>query len=363
MNKLKRVRRVPRTLTFFLALVVFVIILADMVIVGGIIYLLFTHGIITELTRPTLAQPLLLTGFISIAIAVTITGIFSRIPLNPIRKIIAAINRLGQGDFSVRLDLHITDEFAELSKSFNLAAEELGSIETLRSDFANNFSHEFKTPIISLRGFAKILKNKDLTEEERNEYLDIIINESDRLASLAKNVLTLSRIENFSIMPEGEVFNLTEHIRQATLLSEPKWTKKNLNLLADLDEEVFFKGNPELLSHIWINLIDNAIKFTPEGGTVKIKLHQDNDSVIFTVLDTGPGIDDETLKHMFDRFYQGDKSHTTEGNGIGLALVSKIVKLCDGRIEVQSELGIGSSFIITLPKKDLDDNNIQDKQI
>ncbi len=343
-GKCKKKRYLPFNLTFCLTLIVFVVTLITMAIMAALVYFLFSQGHTLTITKPTF---FLWICIFSVAIATALTGLLGRFPIAPLRKIIDAINRLGKGDFSVRLYIKATNELAELADSFNHAAEELGSIETLRTDFVNTFSHEFKTPIVSLRGFAKILKNKNLTEEERDEYLDIIISESDRLADLAKNVLTLSKVDNLGILPEGDTFDLTEQVRQTILLCEPKWEKKNINLIVDL-EEMEYKGSAELLNHIWLNLLDNAIKFSSEGGTIKVSLKKVNNGVVFSVRDNGPGMTEDVKKHIFNRFYQGDTSHKTAGNGIGLSIVQKVVDIHQGSIQVDSELDFGSTFTVTL---------------
>lgn len=248
----------------------------------------------------------------------------------------------------MRIHLDLNREFERLSESFNRMAQELENTELLRSDFINNFSHEFKTPIVSLRGFAKILKNDSLTKEERDEYLDIIISESNRLSQLSTNVLNLSKIEKMSILSDMESFDLSEEVRQSVLLLESKWQNKNLELFIDMDE-LEYHGNKALLNQVWINLIDNAIKFSPQNGKIKLKLHRKKDQVVFQILDNGCGMDEETKNHIFDRFYQGDSSHTAEGNGIGLTVVEKIVHLHKGQIRVVSEAGIGTTFTVNLP--------------
>ena len=228
-------------------------------------------------------------------------------------------------------------------------AQELENTELLRSDFINNFSHEFKTPIVSLRGFAKLLKNPNLSQEDRDEYVDIIIHESTRLSQLAANVLNLSKIENMSILSDMERFDLTEEVRQSILLLESKWQKKELELIIDMDE-VSYHGSRNLLNQVWINLIDNAVKFSPDRGKIKIKLHQDKGNTVFQIIDNGCGMSQDMRLHIFDRFYQGDPSHTTEGNGIGLTVVDKIVRLHKGYVAVGSEEGIGTTFTVTLPE-------------
>ncbi len=226
--------------------------------------------------------------------------------------------------------------------------QELSSIQTFRSDFINNFSHEFKTPIVSIRGFAKLLKEGDLTEEERQEYLDIIISESERLADLSTNVLNLSKYESIEIVSDVKPFRIDEQIRRTLVLLESKWEKKDLDMNVEL-EEIVYNGNAELLQLIWINLLDNAIKFTKNNGNIQIRLSKWNGGIRFQVQDDGTGMDQQTQAHIFDKFYQADNSHKTNGNGLGLTLVKRIVELCKGRIEVQSEIGNGSVFTVWLP--------------
>lgn len=337
-----------KALALMLSFIVFIILFLTMSIVGLTIYLMFKHGILHEITEPTILGPIIFLIISSTIVGTTLTAILSRIPLKPIRKVVVACNKVADGDFSVRLPVSSIHEFNGFSRSFNRMAEELGSLEMLRSDFINNFSHEFKTPIVSLRGFAKILKNPELSEEERNEYLDIIISESDRLTDLATNVLTLTTIENLNIISAKSEFDLSEQIRRSVLMLESKWSNKNIDLIIDLDD-ISYLGNEDLLTQVWINLIDNAIKFSPNNSKVKIKLKIDENHILFKVMDNGYGIDEETQKHIFDKFYQGDKSHSTEGNGLGLAIVNKIVTLHGGRITIESEAELGTVFTVMLP--------------
>ena len=237
---------------------------------------------------------------------------------------------------------------AELIESFNLMTEDLSGIEMFRSDFINTFAHEFKTPIVSIRGFAKQLKNENLTEEERREYIDIIISESERLTKLSSNVLLLSKLENQSILSDYSVFSLDEQLRSDILLLEKQWTQKNLEIEPELDE-VQYCGNAEVLSQLWVNLLSNAIKFTPEGGKIVIRLTKDSEWVKVMVRDNGIGMSPETLQHVFEKFYQGDRSHSVEGNGLGLALVKRIVELCGGNISIESEARNGSTVYVSLP--------------
>lgn len=336
------------TMTLIIIAGIFVIMLTVMTLQGFLMYLYWRLVMQVDVHMPQFWRPIPLLAILSAIVGSGLTLFLSRIPLKPIRDLIEAINQLAEGNFKVRIHLDLNQEFIRLSESFNRMAQELENTEVLRSDFINNFSHEFKTPIVSLRGFAKILKNDDLSQEEREEYLDIIINEANRLSQLSTNVLNLSKIEKMNILSGMEDFDLSEEIRQCILLLESKWQKKDLELLIEMDE-ITCKGNKALLNQAWINLIDNAVKFSPEKGRIKVKLHQKGSHVCFQILDNGCGMDEETTLHIFDRFYQGDCSHTAEGNGIGLTVVEKIVLLHKGEIKVHSETGIGTTFTVVLP--------------
>jgi len=292
--------------------------------------------------------PLFAMMTISAILGISIAGFFSKIALRPIRKIIAATHKVAGGDFNVRLDIHGIYELEELSGSFNKMAYELSTIETLRSDFINNFSHEFKTPIVSIRGFARLLKDDTLDKTERQEYLDIIVSESERLSALSENVLSLANYENQEIIADITKFKLDEQLRKAVIQMEPKWLQKNIEVDIDSDE-VLYTGSADLIHQVLLNLIDNAIKFTEPGGAICIRLTKNDDDINLMVKDNGIGMDKETVKHIFDKFYQGEKSHTGEGNGLGLSIVKRIVDLCNGRITVKSERNEGSEFIIWLP--------------
>ena len=344
----RRNRKPLGTMTLILTAGIFLIMLTVMTLQGFLMYLYWKILYQADIPIPQFWRPIPLLAVLSAVVGAGLTLLLSRIPLKPIRDLIEAINQLADGNFKVRIHLDLNREFERLSESFNRMAQELENTELLRSDFINNFSHEFKTPIVSLRGFAKILKNDRLTKEERDEYLDIIISESNRLSQLSTNVLNLSKIEKMSILSDMESFDLSEEVRQSVLLLESKWQKKDLELFIDMDE-LEYRGNKALLNQVWINLIDNAIKFSPQNGKIKLKLHRKKDQVVFQILDNGCGIDEETKNHIFDRFYQGDSSHTAEGNGIGLTVVEKIVHLHKGQIRVISEAGIGTTFTVNLP--------------
>lgn len=291
-------------------------------------------------------------AFISSTIIGTGVSLFvSRHFFKPVDGIIKSQKKVANGDFSSRVtppkgDTIITD----LVNGFNSMTEELGSTEMFRNDFINNFSHEFKTPIVSIRGFAKQLQNGELSDEQKNEYIDIIVNESDRLASMSSNILLLTKFENQQMVTDKTEFYLDEQLRSCILLLEKEWTRKKLELDLELSEIKYF-SNEEMLSHVWLNILGNAIKFTPEGGTVSVKCYSDSANITVKIIDNGIGMDDNTRKHIFDKFYQGDVSHTCTGNGLGLPLAKRVVTLCGGKISVKSQTGKGTTFIVRLPDK------------
>ncbi|WEG12223.1 HAMP domain-containing sensor histidine kinase [Pullulanibacillus sp. KACC 23026] len=345
------------SLAITLVMFVFGVMVATFCLIGGSFILLQHLGIIslsahtTRHSGETNGNPLLslfLFIVLCILLGTALTAFLSRKALNPIRKVIDATHKVANGDFNVQVNIKGIGELEELSQSFNKMTQELSSIETLRSDFINNFSHEFKTPIVSLRGFAKLLRENHLTEEERREYLDIIITESERLAALSTNVLTLAKYENLEIIVDKTPFRLDEQIRRTIVLMEPKWSAKDITMNVELDE-VIYNGNDELTQQIWLNLLDNAIKFSHHGGAITLTLTNVIKGIQLVIQDEGTGMDCQTKAHIFDKFYQGDTSHSKSGYGLGLPLVKRIVNLCGGSISVQSEQGEGSTFTIELP--------------
>ena len=339
---------------FALSLLFSAIVFAILLITSTIIFIvgvLLIRADIINIAKVSRHEPLLpIFGLliISVVVGTVVSFVISRIPLKPVRRVIDATNRLAAGDFSTRLRLPGLSAFTELASSFNRMAEELGGIEMLRADFVDNFSHEFKTPIVSIKGFAEELKHDDLTREQRNEYLDIIISESSRLAALATNVLNLSRVEKQTILNNRARFDLTEQLRRCVLLFESKWEQRRLNLTDELDE-VSLEGDEELLSQVWLNLIDNAVKFTPEGGSVEIRLQKFESIARFIIRDDGYGIPEEAQKRIFDKFYQGDASRAIHGNGLGLSIAKRVVALHGGQIFCQSADGAGAAFTVDLP--------------
>ena len=294
---------------------------------------------------------IVLVGVISLLLGTVLSFLLSKIPLRPINNLIDCMNRLAEGDFKTRLTFGSTiaehPTFREISNSVNKLAEELENTEMLRGDFINNFSHEFKTPIVSIAGLAKLVARGNLDEEERKQYLAAIEQESMRLASMATNVLHLTKIENQTILSGESEFNLSEQIRSCVLLLENKWTQKHTELQLDF-EEYTIRANEELLKQVWINLVDNAVKFSPEYSTVSIRIALETDELRISITNEGDPIPPEHCKKIFNKFYQADESHAAQGNGIGLAIVKRVIELHDGRVEVLCDAG-RVTFVVCLP--------------
>ena len=261
------------------------------------------------------------------------------------------MDSLASGDYKVRINFGTLFSKTKIAKnfenSFNSMASELQKTEMLRSDFVNNFSHEFKTPIVSIAGFAKLLKRGDLTPEQQKEYIDIIEEESLRLSYMATNVLNLTKIENQVMVGDIDEYNLSEQIRHSVLLLENKWSKKNIEFIIDFDEYTV-NANEEMLKQVWINLIDNAIKFSPQNEKIEIDIKKRGQIISVAVINKGETIPEEKLSLIFNKFYQGDESHASEGNGIGLAIVKHVVTLHNGEIAVKSQNGT-TEFKISMP--------------
>ncbi len=339
-----------RSITTFAVLFVFLLLTASGILTALVLALLVYFRLLSNLPLTRLDLPIAAL-IVCVLIGTGLGTFLTRRILRPLRELIAATRKIGEGDFSVRVaSTASNNEFSELIDSFNTMASELGSMEMFRADFINTFSHEFKTPIVSIRGFARQLKDPAISAEEKNEYIDIILSESERMTNMASNILLLTKFENQSIITEKTEFDLDEQLRDAILLLEKQWTEKELQLELDLPP-VRYRSNSEMLSHVWINLLSNAIKFSPHGGTVKVTLAETEEDVSVTVRDGGEGIPKDKIHRIFDKFYQGDTSRSREGNGLGLALVKRIVELCDGYIKVESEHGRGSEFFVSLPKE------------
>ncbi|MDO4942965.1 MAG: HAMP domain-containing sensor histidine kinase [Lachnospiraceae bacterium] len=336
-------------LNLCLTLYIFFIISVTMILCTVIILGLIRFGLIDQpFFNDPLAGILLILAILSIAISTALAPFIAHFPLRPLRRLIAAIDGLAEGDFKQRIHMEYPPELLHLSESFNSMASQLESMQMLGNDFIHNFSHEFKTPIVSIKGFAKLLKNNDLTEGQRQEYLDIIIHESDRLATMAAKILDLSKLEGQTELTQITTYNLAEQIRLAFLVLENKWSSKNIDFSIEL-EEIKISANKEMMEQVFVNLLDNAIKFTPDGGFISMSLTSDNDKICFILQDSGIGMDEGTVSHIFHKFYQADNSHQQEGNGLGLTLVKQIIDLHKGDILIDSAKGKGTKITLVLP--------------
>lgn len=278
----------------------------------------------------------------------------------PMHNLAEAASKVANGDFSVYVPaLHTRnkrDYLDVMIMDFNKMVEELGSIETLKTDFISNVSHEMKTPIAIIKNYAELLEAEHITEEQRKEYAESIEGAAARLSSLLSNILKLNKLENQRITPEVQVYDVCRQLCECILQFEEAWDEKEIELETDMDDAAMVEADESLLEIVWNNLLSNAIKFTEPGGTVTVKQTSEGKLVKIFVSDTGCGMDSSSMNHIFDKFYQGDTSHSKEGNGLGLALVKRVLELSDGDIQVFSEPGKGSTFLVTLPTADKPEN-------
>ena len=347
--KFKQVMRAINNYVVFFLIVAFVVSCCMMLFVSVLadtMGLVFTRENIADAAKLTFGNVLLIT-FLS--------GTFDyfrrkQMVERPVKQIMAALDQVMQGDFSVRIEP--VKEFAgetgfnEIIGCLNKMTAELQGTETLRTDFIANVSHELKTPLAVMGNYATMLQKPGITEEDRIEYAKAISHSSRRLAALITNILKLNKLENQQIFPQPQEFDLGEQLCESLLVFEDAWERKCLEIETDIADDIRIRSDPELLSLVWNNLISNAVKFTPEGGTIGLSLKADETHVTVSVRDTGCGMTPETGKHIFEKFYQGDISHATQGNGLGLALVKRVVDILNGEIGIQSVYGQGSTFTV-----------------
>ncbi len=347
--KFKQVMRAINNYLVFFLMVAFVVSCCMMLFVRTLadsMGLVFTKDNIAEAAKLTFGNVLLLTFF---------SGTFDYIRRKqmverPVKQILAAAEKVMEGDFSVRIepvkDFAGETGFNQIIDCFNKMTAELAGTETLRTDFIANVSHELKTPLAVMGNYATILQRPGLSEAEINEYAKAISDSARRLAQLITNILKLNKLENQQIFPQSEEFDLGEQLCECLLQFEDVWEQKGLEIQTDMEDNVRIRSDRELLSLVWNNLISNAVKFTPEGGTIGVSLKTQGNQVVVSVSDTGCGIKPEVGRHIFEKFYQGDTSHATQGNGLGLALVKRVVDILNGEIGVQSVFGQGSTFTV-----------------
>lgn len=322
--------------------------------VGGVVFvsILISSGLATafeyfvpfETKIPYLIQ----LNILSLFVAMVAARFLSKHFFKPIKILREGMRKVADGDFSTRIETKSTsNEIQEMFSGFNMMAQELASTEILQTDFVSNVSHEFKTPINAIEGYTTLLQSTENIDEVENEYIEKILFNTKRLSSLVSNILLLSKIENQSIQTNQVKFRLDEQIRETIVALEQNWTEKNIELNVEL-EEIEYYGSEALTYHIWSNIIGNAVKFSTDSGTVKINLTKEQDNILFTVEDNGPGLSEEAKKHLFDKFYQADSSHKQEGNGLGLALVKRIVTILGGEVYAENLESGGCRFTVTL---------------
>ena len=353
MNVQRFLLSVRRYLAFFL-LMAFVISCCMILFLNMVMR---TTGI--ELSKPYVEQAAKVTflNVILLSLLCTIIDSIRRkfMVERPVRRIVKAAEKIMAGDFSVRISLNnnldYMGDFTVIADYFNRMAEELSGTETLRTDFIANVSHELKTPLAVIQNYGTMLSQPNLAEEKRLEYARAVTGAARGLANLITNILKLNKLENQQIYPAVETYDLGEQLCECLLSFESAWEEKDLDIETDVEEEVMVDADAELLSLVWNNLFSNAVKFTEPEGRVSLSLRSEGEYVIVQVADTGCGIAPEVGRHIFEKFYQGDTSHATQGNGLGLALVKRVIDIIGGDISVSSEVGRGSVFTVKLRRK------------
>lgn len=339
-----------KSMTFRNYLVIFLLLLLLCGSYAGVYFLQEHQPGITIIY--TVLSMLTFVVVISAVVCVVFEILRRRHLMRPVYRLCDAAQRVAQGDFSVRLEPMRTDgkmdEFEVLFQDFNTMAAELASTEMLKTDFISNVSHELKTPLAVIQNYATILQSDALTEEERQVYCQRIGEAAERLSDLVSNILQLSRLENQKIRPQSTPFNLSEALSRCILNYDALLEEKQIDLETDLDQDLILRGDEALLDRVWSNLLSNAVKFTPAGGHIMVRAVREENTATVTVSDSGIGMDEETIRRIFDKFYQGDASRTTQGNGLGLTLAKRILDLLGGTIAVDSTSGQGSAFTVQL---------------
>lgn len=357
MSKRRKRGRDPRINARYPVWLVYLFMFAMMLaLVGGQALITFLIEPIASATNFVIANVgLLYWSLAALGFCVITATIMRRRFDMPIEKISKAARRVAAGDFSVRIAPirkdGKKDRIEVMFEDFNRMARELGSIEMLTSDFIANVSHEIKTPLTSIQSYAMAMRKNGMTEQQREEYIDTIIAASERLNALVANVLRLSKLENQAIAPALEEYDLCAQLAECAVLFEEQWESKRITFSAQMDDKAMICSDRSILEIVWNNLLSNALKFTEPGGCVALTQSTRDGLLTVTITDTGCGMDEDTMHRIFDKFYQGDTSHAQEGNGLGLALAMRGVKLLGGDISVTSTPGKGSAFTVTLQAK------------
>lgn len=325
---------------------VFLIVLVTAFLTMFITVSMFRLGLLSFDSRGLI---LLVPMFACTLVGTLLSLAFGRRLIRAVEETNTVIRQVAKGNFDVKMKENIpVVEAKEIAKNFNAMTRELASTEMLRNDFVENVSHEFKTPLTAIEGYATLLQQKNLSEEKRVEYTQKILHNTKRLNALTGNILLLSRLENQESEIQKETYSLDEQLREVILLLETDWTGKQIELDIQL-EDCICSANPNLMAQVWQNILGNAIKFTPVGGTIRIHLTNSNSQIKVSFSDNGPGISREVQERIFEKFYQGDTTRSTQGNGLGLPLAKRIIDLHAGTITVESLPDVDTTFTVTLP--------------
>lgn len=335
-------------LWLYFAGIIFATIFAVFVLITIVLFALYWINLI-QIDPTARPVPIVVLLLGSILLGTIIALFVGKSMIRPIQNMCDAFDELSKGNFSVKIptDAKIA-EIREMAGRFNAMTHDLSHMETMRSDFVANVSHEFKTPIAVIEGYATLLQNPNLTREKHDHYVEIILDNSRRLSNMSANILTLSKLENQEMIVDNREFRLDEQIRKSILLLEGKWSAKNIEFDMDLPKQMYYGSEP-LLAQVWSNILDNAIKHAPADSVIHVNIQEADKRLTVSITDHGDGMTEEVQKHIFEKFYQGDNSRKAEGNGLGLSLVKRIVELCNGTVSVQSMPGQGAAFSVTLP--------------
>ena len=346
---MKRLEKTKKHLKYIFMAITAIVLLVSSLITSGIELTLEYFGVIDKsLNESSWIIIGLVTGVVCAIIGAALSLLTNKFLMHYVNDMFDGMEKLAEGKYDTRLDFGKSESLSVAADSFNKLAEQLESTEILRTDFVNNFSHEFKTPIVSIKGLISLLRSGKVPDEKKSEYLRIIEEEIDRLAVMTTNVLNLTKIENQTIITDRSKFNLSEQIRTCILLDEKKWGERELSLELDFDEHEIV-GSEDLLKQVWINLIDNAIKFSKRGSTLAVDISDLGDALKVAITNEGKEISAEEQHKIWQKFYQTEKVHSKSGNGIGLSIVKRIVELHGGEVGVESAEG-KNTFSVTLPK-------------
>lgn len=335
-----------KNISLMFSVLTFLTLTITLLLTAGLVMLMINMGLFVERSR---AVVLIVIAIVSIIVGTVLSKIAGRHPIKTIVSMSEAAKEVAKGNFDVRLDEEIQiEELLDMAQNFNIMVRELAGTEILRNDFVENVSHEFKTPLSAIEGYTTLLQKPGLSDEKRAEYTQKILYNTKRLSSLSSNMLLLSRLENHEIGIQKETFCLDEQIREIILSLEDEWTQKKIELEVDLDN-TDYSGSRDLLVHVWQNILSNAVKFVNENGMIRILLRKERECIKVHIADNGAGMSEDVRKRVFEKFYQGDRSHSSKGNGLGLALAKRIVDLHGGEISVSSIIGKGTTFTVLLP--------------